>query len=199
MAAYDDPRRASGGDDDAADDDALLRPTLRPGLDATRYAPLFNPSSLVYAASFGGLAAGAALFAANFRRMRRPGLAALTWAVGVVLTAGYVLYVSWSVRQGTVDWSDKSNQRTLRTGFQIVSAAAALAAARFQRAAFNAYLAGGGKPRKALVPSIVATLLGLALILVLFLAMFPWAQVADARESDGRSRPSASQVRAAGK
>jgi 4-amino-4-deoxy-L-arabinose transferase-like glycosyltransferase len=171
MAAYDDPRRASGGDDDA-DDDALLRPTLRPGLDATRYAPLFNPTSLVYAAFFGGLAAGAALFAANFRRMRRPRLAAITLTLGVALTAGYVAYVTWGVRRGTIEGVDDSNVRTLRTGFQIVSAGVALLLARFQKADFNAYLAGGGKPRKALVPSLLATLLGLAFILATFVAAY---------------------------
>jgi hypothetical protein len=117
--------------------DDLLKPTLRPGLDTTRFERPWNPSSLVYIAFFGGIAGGGSLFALNAKRLGMNEEVRRIVIGTIALTLISTLVLAWVLAQSGME--GRSNVRLARFGFLIVAILLAKWIARRQQPSFEAY------------------------------------------------------------
>lgn len=146
-------------------DDELLRPTVDPRLDAVRFRPLWNPTSLLYGAFFGsifgGAVAGGLIFGLNFHWMRRTALGVVSAALGFGATIAAAFLVGVRPDESAAAEAERfPGPREVRLGLMVFTAIFALAAARSQAPAFRVFLMAGGTPRQALWGCVPAAVFG---------------------------------------
>lgn len=147
-------------------DDELLRPTVDPRLDAVRFRPLWNPTSLLYGAFFGsifgGAVAGGLIFGLNFHWMRRTALGVVSAALGFGATIAAAFLVGMRSDESGAEAAAERfpGPREVRLGLMVFTAIFALAAARSQAPAFRVFVMAGGTPRKALWACVAAGVFG---------------------------------------
>ena len=147
--------------EDEDDFDDLLRPTLSQGDDVAHVVAPWDPSSLWMAAFFGGGFAAALLFGLNARRLGE-GRQAL-WLVPVLVVATLAASVAVHANREQLGGD---------TGVAIRVASVVFGALGWsvQRRRFRTFVAAGGEPGKALLPSLGGIAFGHALTIAFALA-----------------------------
>lgn len=139
-------------------DAKLLRPSLAPDLSARGFRRPWRPTSLLYAAFWGGPVAGGVLAALNWQRLGQPGRGrwALLWTLPVALGLPLLLLArqeGWT--EGTV-----FELRLSRVLLVAVAVGFTYAVSRAQHGLVNAFEAQDGKPASLWLPGLAAIVLG---------------------------------------
>jgi hypothetical protein len=155
-----------------APNDDVFSPSLPEGIDVGTFRKPWQPMSLAFAGFFGGLLAAGVLFAMNWSRLGQPQTARrCAW-----LTAGLVLLsiggMVAAIVSGALKPDDADLRRGLRLAQRVLAIAFGLWQARRQEPRFRLFLATGGEPAAALLPSLgVIALAFIAEMLFIFIAL----------------------------